>query len=237
MLPRRVSPIVSVTLAALLGCAPATEGSGRGTGKETGECYQGSFCDPGLTCLLGVCVPDDDETSDGGQAVDTGDGDGDSPGDGDGDLPPPPPTCGNGQLDAEEDCDGGELADESCKTLGFDMGALSCRSNCRFNLSDCENQPQPGAGELYSACLLNGECPGLAGCVTVTADGETEPFAGFCSNFCETDAECFAEVGGTAVPECSEGPSSYCQLDCAEGRTCPGGMDCVELQSGDFVCY
>lgn len=217
-------------LVSLTGCTAITEGTGKGTGKETGGCYDGIFCESGLECLLGFCIAgDDDETGGGGQAVDTGDGDGD------GDAPAPP-SCGDGLLDADEDCDGGELGGESCQTLGWDMGGLSCTAECHFNLSDCQNDPQPGVGKLYSPCFDNSSCPGLDGCATVV-DEEGEPFAGFCSNFCESDAVCFAEVGGTAVPECNNAVSPFCQLDCSGGRTCPGGMDCIELTSGAFVCY
>ena len=215
----------------LAGCVAATEGTGKGTGKETGGCYDGIFCEAGLECLLGFCVLDDDDQAGEGQAVDTGDGDADP------DTGGPPPTCGDGVLDPDEACDGGQLAGESCQSLGWDMGGLSCTPACEFNLIDCHNRPQPGLGKLYSPCLDNDSCPGLDGCATVVEEAGTEPFAGFCSNFCAGDDECWADVGGTALPHCNDAASRYCELDCGGGRTCPEGMDCVELSSGAFVCY
>lgn len=45
--------------------------------------------------------------------------------------------CGDGALEPGEDCDGEELSGESCVTLGFLRGALSCDADCAFDLSGC----------------------------------------------------------------------------------------------------
>ena len=47
-------------------------------------------------------------------------------------------ACGNGVLEAGEECDGGvpdHLAD--CERLGYDFGRLSCGSDCLFDTADC----------------------------------------------------------------------------------------------------
>jgi hypothetical protein len=174
----------------------------------------------------------DPTTGDGDGDPTTGDGDGDpTTGDGDGD-----PSCGNGVIDPGETCDGTNFNGATCVSLGFDMGALSC-TNCAVSTATCSNSAQPGLGQLYSHCLVPENCPGLDGCATVTMQGETEPFDGFCTNFCNSDAECFANTGGTAVPKCNTEPSRYCELDCSGGKTCPGGMMCINLQGGKQLCY
>ncbi|MEM9455720.1 MAG: proprotein convertase P-domain-containing protein [Myxococcota bacterium] len=50
-----------------------------------------------------------------------------------------PRTCGNGQLDEGEDCDGDELDGQDCESLGkgFDGGDLACGDDCTFDTSMC----------------------------------------------------------------------------------------------------
>ncbi|HEX5100105.1 MAG TPA: hypothetical protein VFV94_11425 [Polyangiaceae bacterium] len=46
-------------------------------------------------------------------------------------------SCGDGVLDALEQCDGFALADNTCERLGFGPGPLGCRANCTFDLKGC----------------------------------------------------------------------------------------------------
>ncbi len=178
----------------------------------------------------------DPTTGDGdGDPTTTGDGDGDptTTGDGDGD---PGPLCGNGMIDPGETCDGNNFGGATCVDLGYDQGTLSCNA-CAVDISSCTNAPQPGLGQLYSHCLIPENCPGLDACATVTMQGEMQPFDGYCTNFCNSNAECFANTGGTAVPQCNTEMSPYCELDCSGGKTCPQGMECIPLQGGKELCY
>jgi len=45
--------------------------------------------------------------------------------------------CGDDQCDSGEACDGADLAGQTCITLGFDGGTLSCDSNCKLDPSAC----------------------------------------------------------------------------------------------------
>lgn len=45
--------------------------------------------------------------------------------------------CGNGVINSGEQCDDSDLGGESCSSLGFSGGTLSCNSNCTFNTSAC----------------------------------------------------------------------------------------------------
>lgn len=45
--------------------------------------------------------------------------------------------CGDGILDAGEDCDFGDLDGESCQSLGAVTGDLACGAGCVFDTSDC----------------------------------------------------------------------------------------------------
>lgn len=45
--------------------------------------------------------------------------------------------CGNGMLDAGEECDGTELGGMSCSDQGFDDGSLACSDTCTLDTSGC----------------------------------------------------------------------------------------------------
>lgn len=55
--------------------------------------------------------------------------------------------CGNGMIDAGEDCDPGEdevppnLGGQTCASLGRGSGQLGCDSFCQWDVSDCSVQP------------------------------------------------------------------------------------------------
>lgn len=54
------------------------------------------------------------------------------------------PICGDGLINqSAEECDGTNLNNQSCTTLGFDGGTLSCSSNCTLNTSNCSSEPPP----------------------------------------------------------------------------------------------
>lgn len=53
-------------------------------------------------------------------------------------------TCGNGAIDAGEDCDGAELGGVSCQSLGHTEGELLCSELCKFNEAQCSS---PGCGD------------------------------------------------------------------------------------------
>lgn len=147
--------------------------------------------------------------------------------------------CGNGVVDPGEGCDGANFNGQSCMGLGFSGGQLMCTADCQINSSGCTNGGggggQPADG-LYSMCLFPEDCPANDGCATVTENGQIDPFDGYCTNLCLTDAECDIGLGGTAIPICNNEVQTYCELVCTNGLTCPAGMECVALADRD-VCY
>ena len=48
-------------------------------------------------------------------------------------------VCGNGKVEAEEECDGADLDNQTCHRLRaeYAAGVLRCTSDCRFDFSDC----------------------------------------------------------------------------------------------------
>ena len=69
-----------------------------------------------------------------------------------------PDRCGNGELDAGEECDGDALGDENCADRGFLDGELGCRANCTYDDSICEAIPEPDA-EIIDAAVVDAEVP------------------------------------------------------------------------------
>lgn len=52
----------------------------------------------------------------------------------------PDDTCGDGQINGDEDCDGRELGGQTCAGLGFAGGALACGPACSFDVSQCVSE-------------------------------------------------------------------------------------------------
>jgi hypothetical protein len=69
-------------------------------------------------------------------------------------------ACGNGVIDANEECDGGNLGGQTCQSLGFDGGSLSCTAGCQFNTGNCTTNQCVG---LFGECnvFLQDCCDGL----------------------------------------------------------------------------
>jgi len=75
-------------------------------------------------------------------------------------------TCGNDLQEGAEVCDGIDLAGETCQTLGFDAGLLSCNPGCDgFDTADCStcgnNICEPVGGEDCLSCP--DDCNGVQG--------------------------------------------------------------------------
>jgi len=89
----------------------------------------------------------------------------------------PPDPCGNGTIDAGEDCDFGNIGTASCESIGYQGGTLACNNpSCTFNTSGCTS-PAPVGEVLYlqmnsnmddaSGNGNNGSC---TECPTLTTD-------------------------------------------------------------------
>lgn len=51
--------------------------------------------------------------------------------------------CGDGIIQLGENCDGAQLNNQTCASLGFQSGTLSCNPGCFFNTSNCFVIPPP----------------------------------------------------------------------------------------------
>lgn len=98
-------------------------------------------------------------------------------------------NCGNGVIDPGEDCDGANLNGETCESLGFHSGTLTCTSSCTFNTNQCTN---PVCG--------NGTCEWGEDCESCSNDCEGESTGKPTNRFC-----C-----GNGVLEQAEGDGTRC---------------------------
>ena len=77
----------------------------------------------------------------------------------DSDSAPAQKTCGNGQLDAGEACDGDLLDDQTCVTAGFASGTLACDTGCALDTSACELAPPSGVYCVDPAATISAAGP------------------------------------------------------------------------------
>ncbi len=55
-------------------------------------------------------------------------------------------VCGNNIIEADEECDGTDLGGETCKSLGYAGGTLSCQTDCTFKTTACTSGGGGGGG-------------------------------------------------------------------------------------------
>lgn len=70
------------------------------------------------------------------------------------------PFCGDGVLDAGEECDGGDFGENRCAARGFSGGDLACDRDCRLVWSGClcaDDDREPNEGMSSAVELAPGE--------------------------------------------------------------------------------
>lgn len=114
--------------------------------------------------------------------------------------------CGNNVKEAGEECDGTDLAGETCESLGYGSGNLSCTSNCTYDVNGCASVGFCGdgvcAGQTY------GE-----DCNTCPLDCSRKNTGKPSNRWCCGDSVC------------GNGEAEYCPVDCGNG-SCETIADC-----------
>jgi hypothetical protein len=106
------------------------------------------------------------------------------------DPPPPMPMCGDGKIDDGEECDGSNLAEQTCLTLGFEAGQLTCSPTCSFAKTLCTRRCGNGMLDQGEAC------DGMAGVPVCTSYG-----ANRCGADCQLDTSNCLTQAFEAAPE------------------------------------
>lgn len=71
------------------------------------------------------------------------------------------PACGNGKVEAKEECDGSDFGGATCMDFGFDGGDLSC-SDCGVDTSTCVYLDNDGDGLTSDVEAMIGTDPAIA---------------------------------------------------------------------------
>ncbi len=120
------------------------------------------------------------------------------------DQPIPEPTCGDGIVNEGEDCDGSDLAEQSCTGLGFDLGTLSCDASCKFSTGGCVKFCGNGTIDVGE------QCDGALGPLGCDGWGYRS-----CSDSCQVESNTCRTASFTAGPTLqmtSGGPSVIADL-------------------------
>jgi len=159
-----------------------------------------------------------------------------------------PLTCGNGQLDPNEECDGTDLGGNDCTTIadGFVRGDLHCTSACRFDVLDCVGV-LCGNGHIDSNEDCDQKDLGGKDCTTVPGGFEGGILA--CTAGCRFDTASCTRPGcgnGRKDPgeECDDGNQSNdddclmnCMLaTCGDGHVWTGHEDCDDGDVDTATC-
>ncbi len=127
------------------------------------------------------------------------------------------PACGNGRIEAGEQCDGNAIGSASCVTLAFGAGALACGPSCQFDSSGCGAPASCGNGTLEAP----ERCDTARGSTTTCAQLGFGPGALACAANCAT----FDTSGCGVIPTCGNGvredPERCDGTQFGGGATCP----------------
>jgi cysteine-rich repeat protein len=147
--------------------------------------------------------------------------------------------CGDGRLDPGEDCDGDDLAGQSCASLGFDGGILACDAACALDTSgctrpeDCTNQRDDDADNL--ADCQDPDCADDSAC-TFCGDGITNRNEECDDGNSDDSDECLSTC---SLARCGDGFLRQDAESCDDGNTQNGdGCDAlcqVETSCGDGI--
>lgn len=85
----------------------------------------------------------------------------------------PGTNCGNNVKEEGEECDGTDLAGETCETQGLLSGHVSCYPDCTINITGCLTPPPEGTTEDVCNNGLDDDGDGLTDCFDPDCEGES----------------------------------------------------------------
>ncbi len=142
-------------------------------------------------------------------------------------------NCGNGVIDAGEDCDGTALGSAACADFGFEAGTLSCSAACAFATSGCFTCGD-GMASGPEACD-DADFAG-ASCMSEGFDGGSVA----CNPDCTLDVSACTRCGDGVIDRgeaCdSSTPATSCIDEGFEGGEIACAADCSLDTTGCYAC-
>lgn len=128
----------------------------------------------------------------------------------------------------------GESSGRGSEPEGSTSASTSSSSTGGASSSGGEEQPSSG---LYSSCLGPGDCedPHTDGCFTIADEMTLMVVDGFCTNLCQTGADCGFMPGATCRAVSINPPQSICVLSCQDS-SCPDAMACTQVELAGLIC-
>jgi len=123
-------------------------------------------------------------------------------------------NCDNGRLEDGEECDGEDLAGQTCELLGYESGTLTCSASCRFDRSQCSG----GVADCGNGTIENPEL-----CDGVDLDGQTCTSIGFTGGTLACNTDCTLDTSNCSGQACGNGTvdlSEACDGENLDGQTC-----------------
>ena len=141
-----------------------------------------------------------------------------------------PTTCGNGTIEAPEQCDGANLGGATCLGLGFASGTLGCTTGCAYDLTTCQARASSTCGD--------GIVDPLEQCDGADLGGATCRGLGFLGGDLLCTANCAFDTSvctRSAASTCGDGFVDV--VEQCDGASL-GGQTCVSLgfASGNLGC-
>jgi hypothetical protein len=149
-------------------------------------------------------------------------------------------SCGNGILEAGEECDGSDLGGATCSAVGCSSGAPTCTSSCTLDYSACTDC---GGG---GACDFDGLCEVGEDCTTCPSDCSSGSGATCGNGICEAadgedcvscPSDCAGKIGGKPSSRfcCGDGDGPN-PVSCGDNRCSSGGFQCSAIASAGSCC-
>ena len=127
-------------------------------------------------------------------------------------------TCGNGILEAGEECDGNNFNGKTCDTLigAGSRGSLVC-NNCKINSDNCSAASTCGNNIIDGNDVCDGNALNGATCASIVGDGASGTIT------CRDNCAGYDISGCTAASKCGNGiiePGEVCDGPRLNDRTC-----------------
>ena len=136
-------------------------------------------------------------------------------------------SCGDGAVQLTfEDCEGAQLGDATCESLGFSGGVLSCGEDCAFDTSRCESIcNSDGIKDLWETC--DREDLGDATCESLGYHAGTLT----CTSACTYGLEDCAREG-----RCGDGELNPAYEECEPGNAMVTSCESLGYHAGTLAC-